>query len=910
MYSRRRLKKSFMVLLMVFSLCVQGMLPVRAEEAELNIQETSINTVEEGEKSEAEALEENSNGAAEHSSEEPEEENENSELPDNIEHKSDTDADSEKADNSNQEYADEIEANQSPDENEPEEKQDKDIETGNQDDKSADAAAAQENSSEPAKEAANTELASSENASLGEEKISLDALSEIITEKASTAVSELELRAVATPSNILKAQLAPEKTEVATYSAPEIKLKNILNEDVLVMLSYKTGPSETEILQELVQPSNLALFHGESVPIDRYGYAEFELLQNDDTYRNSPYYQDDFEQIKVSYTVSDEGVLNIETQEGVDNLYYDRGSNCINIKLTSKSLELDVPRLLNSDSDYDSQMGFRAHYFSFTPEEDGDYSYYSTGNSGVILSGAIFDAQGIYINGDNLDAGVNKNNFMLKDIKLKGGTKYYVGAKRQDPNTGGDYYIQISKQEEPENKELNVPEKTEGYVSLTVRKEWGDGEKISHAPVTVKILDDSGESHAELILSDSNDWSDTATGLPMYDASGSRKTYRAEEASLSGYIASYSELKTVNDKRYWVMLEGSRELEPGRDYLILAQDWGQAMYFNNPNTYYLLNDAGDEEKIGLLRIEGTNELFTGPKSGKEGMQPLTLGERSYNEWLEPEHEISLNASGSRVWRLGEQGSGFVLQNQGSKSFMLLKGDNQWWNWSNPHVYTWNISKRDGWYGNENKNYQRVLDFSDANDGMIYISATQNWGEYNPDETRYLYLNLTEWVQETAAGEQWHAGQFKFFTPIDMLEQELLVTNNPVPEEPEEPNEPDNPPVKPSEPEPDKPIAPATPSEITPPGRSGGGGGGGGGTYRSVTPRGDDPVTPSSEPGDVLGAGRALPADENPKVLGAGRISRAVATEDASVYSQLLLILMSSGAGLLELFRRKRRRSAV
>lgn len=563
------------------------------------------------------------------------------------------------------------------------------------------------------------------------------------------------------------------------FQRPSIEVYNFKKDRIPVMVEYYSGP-DTQLLNKLGYcPDNV--LPGESVPIDLYAATEVQLLEGNSWY-NTPYRQNEYKQIRIQYTVNADRSINVTKESGDGFVEYDRESNTIRVYMASRELELDKPQLCNSDYDnswsgsggmYD---GFRPHYYSFTPKESGRYSFFSSGNeNGADTYGVIVDENGNVINSgkafDN-DSGGNKN-FAIRNVYLKAGTTYYLGATLNDFNTHGDYYITVTKDQESDPS--SIQQKPEGYLTLHVKKKW-EGDETHPDSISVHLSPALGQSN-DIVLNERNNWEGDFADLPLYDASGKEIEYSVSETTVDGYTASYSSATETSRKDYWVMVNAPEELENGRKYVIAAQDWGQAIYYNNPNTYYFLkeSDSGYNGLIGLHRIEHANTVFTGPKTGN-GTPELVLGGKAYDEYLDPDSSTTQELAANEMWLLGKQGSLWMLQNEETSERMTLKGENNWWVYWNPHVYSFVCSNEDGWHADENVNYSQLLDITDANDGMARISSRQEWGNYGTD-TRYLYLNLTSYAQTTGAVDNAdHAGQFKFFTPITEVKQTITITN--------------------------------------------------------------------------------------------------------------------------------------
>lgn len=517
-------------------------------------------------------------------------------------------------------------------------------------------------------------------------------------------------------------------------------------------------------------------------------------------------------QIRFNVQLDDNGEPVVTVDESSLGLHsYNAADNAILTHLEPKELTLGEPKRLYHAQKDEAQY----HIVAFTPSESGRYHFRSLdADEGVYAVGSL-----LMSGGENpyqppsgvLYSAPGDTVIDFQKVQLQAGVTYYlmVYFVSNPPSADGSFSIVVEKDPPPEP--LNIGSMAEGYTNLTVQKVWNDN-LPSHDPVTVRLTQDPSKT---LTLSADNGWTGVFEGLPLYDASGEEIRYAVTEDGLGGYTPAYSDVSETARNTYWVMIDAASDLENGRLYVIAAQDWGQAMYFNNPNTYYFLtNPEAEEGVIDMERVENTDTLFTGPKTGQT-MPKIKLGDKEHDEWLVLEHSFTQGINAAQVWRLGTEGDGWVLQNMEADKLMTLKGENQWWNWSNPHKYSFIVSDKDGWDGASNTNYAHVLKITPANDGMGYISANQTWGGQNGsyEETRWMYLNLTSYEQVIAAADQqWYAGQFKFFTPIIQAEQSITITNHPI-AQPPTPDTPSTPPAGPSTPpqSPVRPDPPATPS---------------------------------------------------------------------------------------------------
>ena len=313
----------------------------------------------------------------------------------------------------------------------------------------------------------------------------------------------------------------------------------------------------------------------------------------------------------------------------------------------------------------------------------------------------------------------------------------------------------------------------EGYIDIKVNKKW-EGKKQEKC--TVYLLKNGKKTSTKVELSKNNNWSDTFKDLPQYDNTGKEIEYTVEEEHLDHYKAAYKTVKKET-KKYWVMMNGPQEIKPNKEYVIMAQDWGQALYFNNPNTYYMLKSSNEGQEVGLKRIEKTNLLFKGPKS-KNGGEALVFGGKSYPEYLNPDNEYTKAINNNLIWmtKKDDKKGKWTLQNKDNSLYMTLRGDNAWY-----RNYAFISSDKDGWKPEENKNYSRNLSITDGNDGMVRISGQQQWGGFNGlywDALQYSYLDLTAHYQKMSAINQFNAAaHYKFFAPITKTTKEITITNS-------------------------------------------------------------------------------------------------------------------------------------
>lgn len=583
------------------------------------------------------------------------------------------------------------------------------------------------------------------------------------------------------------------------YPMPEVL--NFRGEPAEVFISHAVGNGGDSWQYKGVYPSGVVPadisyeypIEGEQVAIDVW--VEPSTVQSD---IDSPYYQNDYKPLSARFIKKRDGTITVEKLGGDGSVEYDAAKNKIILRPEAQELHLNTPRETYSNYDNAYQLHgdhVLTHYYAFVPPASGEYDFFSSDNYGqkqepdysytydyIDLWGALYDEDGTLIAEDD-DSGGNSN-FLLQGISLTKDKTYYLGVRRAGKGDSaldeyrGSFMLNVRQGATAPTGAPDTEAKKDGYLTLHVKKEWKDG-KTEHAPVKVKLTP-SNAIVAELTLSQDNGWTGAFENLPLYDAQGVEITYSVEEEDTTGYSAVINATEENSRQEYWVMINAPDELEVGREYVILAQDWGQAMYFNNPNTYYFLTKSpdGDGGNIGLQRIERTDTVFTGPKTGN-GTASLWIGGKEYTEYLRADSLVTQSISSGERWVLGESGGRFTLANRGAARFMTLKGENQWWNYGNPHLYSFIESNEDGWHGNENINYAHFLEFFPAADGMAHIAASQDWGN-GWHETRYLYLDLTQWYQKTAATDYiGHSGQFKFFTPISKVEKTVSITNTPV-----------------------------------------------------------------------------------------------------------------------------------
>ncbi len=113
----------------------------------------------------------------------------------------------------------------------------------------------------------------------------------------------------------------------------------------------------------------------------------------------------------------------------------------------------------------------------------------------------------------------------------------------------------------------------EETLDLPIRKVWKNDGNLSHDPVHVSVFADGRRILSGIELSQSNGWTTTVTGLPVYDSDGSEITYRIAEtdcpdgylsvitgSQLSGYVLTNRRItpsderddtKTVSIQKLW-----------------------------------------------------------------------------------------------------------------------------------------------------------------------------------------------------------------------------------------------------------------------------------------------------------------------------------------------------------------------
>lgn len=302
---------------------------------------------------------------------------------------------------------------------------------------------------------------------------------------------------------------------IKQFERPKIELYGFPSQRVPAMIDYSWGTSQETIEPRGAMPDSV--IPGFNFPVDLSAVTEIQLLEDDSyTWYNSPYHQDYFKQIRARYTVRDDRSLYVEKVSGNGTVEYDKNTNTIKIFLESKELQLDTPELVNTfynnggtgRSPYNS---YYAHYFAFTPAEDGEYNYFLSDNAGgEDTFGAIFDSEGNLLASD-YDSG-ESNNFSIKKYRLEAGKTYYFGVTLYDYNTDvhGDYYINLTKEAPPEAPVIK--DVSESYIFLNVKKEWIDS-KSAHDPVTVYLTPALGTIN-EIVLSEDNGWEGTFENLP------------------------------------------------------------------------------------------------------------------------------------------------------------------------------------------------------------------------------------------------------------------------------------------------------------------------------------------------------------------------------------------------------------
>lgn len=262
-----------------------------------------------------------------------------------------------------------------------------------------------------------------------------------------------------------------------------------------------------------------------------------------------------------------------ETMDSDINAYKTVIQEIVNAEKTNgKSCEyVDINGLFNSQTDYKDYLYDYCHPSDSGYKLMGEYladvvhSYLSNGTIASYTSTSSGTVSGTDISGypndlnaaekvDNYTITPNDSgNWSLNITNLEEGYVYYIKEKDTNGWTasythngqlgGSEQAIQITN--------TKVVEKT----SITVKKNWFDGNSSNRPNVTVKLMrklsgttDDFTEvTGKSATLSNSNNWTYTWNDIPKYGSDDTTEyLYKVEEVVPDGYIAAYSNNDGVN----------------------------------------------------------------------------------------------------------------------------------------------------------------------------------------------------------------------------------------------------------------------------------------------------------------------------------------------------------------------------
>lgn len=140
-------------------------------------------------------------------------------------------------------------------------------------------------------------------------------------------------------------------------------------------------------------------------------------------------------------------------------------------------------------------------------------------------------------------------------------------------------------------------------TTLSVKKEWGDPEKV-HAPVVMTLMrmDPDGKTYSTgrtLTLSDDNNWEGVFDNLSI-PAEGENFPYFVQEEEIADYITSYGDIESLSGTSW----EKSTELVEGKDYVFLVK--------NKP--FVLNHTSGEALRRGDVTIGSDGSLSNIPST--------------------------------------------------------------------------------------------------------------------------------------------------------------------------------------------------------------------------------------------------------------------------------------------------------
>ncbi len=158
--------------------------------------------------------------------------------------------------------------------------------------------------------------------------------------------------------------------------------------------------------------------------------------------------------------------------------------------------------------------------------KNGQPALDENGNEITATTSAAGEWRYSFTNCPSKDASGNKITYSIREDKVEWYTTIYDGMNvtNRYRETGGE----------------------EEKINITITKKWEDNDnKAKKRPTTITVNLKNGESIVgTVVLSESNNWTDTIKDLPLKDAQGKEIDYKVDEVSVPGYTTTIDGDKT------------------------------------------------------------------------------------------------------------------------------------------------------------------------------------------------------------------------------------------------------------------------------------------------------------------------------------------------------------------------------
>lgn len=143
-------------------------------------------------------------------------------------------------------------------------------------------------------------------------------------------------------------------------------------------------------------------------------------------------------------------------------------------------------------------------------------------------------------------------------------------------------------------------------MTVTVRKEWIMADRsVSHPNSVTYTLKRNGSALGpDRTLSETNNWQETISNLPVYDDAGVAYTYTVEETVPDGYIAEY-ESTSVSGGMIWTIRnkQNTRKIK-------FKKVWEDGTAASDVTIYLVMNGTKDSSKKQVIKSSQASHVFS------------------------------------------------------------------------------------------------------------------------------------------------------------------------------------------------------------------------------------------------------------------------------------------------------------